>query len=188
MGMSRGRRPSRAELPLPLPLAKVVLKALAKGPDARYLSASGLLADLLECRAQWRSTGAIERFEPGRYDAKGVLRVSRRLYGRERDTAVLVGESQSRPGRPPRIASGHGRSRRRQVDISWANWRILSAMQNGRFVTGKFDQYKRNVPYLALIQALQQLIGQLLSETKDELEAWRSRILTARRQQRPGCH
>ena len=49
--------------------------------------------------------------------------------------------------------------------------------QNGRFVTGKFDQYKRNVPYLALIQAFQQLIGQLLSGTKDELEAWRSRIL-----------
>ena len=51
--------------------------------------------------------------------------------------------------------------------------------QNGRFVSGKFDQYKRNVPYLALIQAFQQLIGQLLSETKDELEAWRSRILAA---------
>ena len=51
--------------------------------------------------------------------------------------------------------------------------------ENGRFVSGKFDQYKRNVPYLALIQAFQQLIGQLLSGTKDELEAWRSRILTA---------
>ena len=39
--------------------------------------------------------------------------------------------------------------------------------QNGRFVTGKFDQYKRNVPYLSLIQAFQQLIGQLLSGTKE---------------------
>jgi len=51
--------------------------------------------------------------------------------------------------------------------------------ENGRFVPGKFDQYKRNVPYLFLVQVFQQLIGQLLSETNEQIESWRSRILTA---------
>src|SRR4029078_3175299 len=51
--------------------------------------------------------------------------------------------------------------------------------RNGRFVSGKFDQFKRNVPYLALIQALQQLIGQVLGGTKEEVERGRAPILTA---------
>ena len=163
---------------LPAGLAKVVLKALAKGPEARYLSASGLVADLLECRSQWRSTGTIEEFEPGRLDAKGVLHVSHRLYGRERDTAALLEQvRQAQGGRPAMVlvngAPGVGKS------TLVAQLEDFVRKENGRFVTGKFDQYKRNVPYLALIQALQQLIGQLLSGTKDELEAWRSRILAA---------
>ena len=109
-----------AEIELPPALAKVVLKALAKDPDARYLSASGLVADLLDCRAQWRSTGAIETFEPGRYDAKAMLRVSRRLYGRERETAMLVGEGPRGSERPPSLAAGQRGSRCRQVDLGGA--------------------------------------------------------------------
>ena len=51
--------------------------------------------------------------------------------------------------------------------------------ERGRFVSGKFDQYKRNVPYLALIQALQQLVAQVLSESEEEITGWRSHILAA---------
>ena len=60
-------------------------------------------------------TGAIEAFEPGRYDAKGVLRVSRRLYGREHDTAVLLEKARpAQGGRPAMLlvtgAPGVGKS------------------------------------------------------------------------------
>jgi predicted ATPase/class 3 adenylate cyclase len=163
---------------LPTGLRKVVLKALAKSPEARYLSASGLLADLLECRSQWRSTGAIEEFEPGRHDAKGVLRIPRRLYGRERETANLLEKARAvQRGRPAMLlvngAPGVGKSS--LLDQLEAFVR----KQNGRFVSGKFDQYKRNVPYLALIQAFRQLISQLLSETDEQVAEWRSRILVA---------
>jgi predicted ATPase/class 3 adenylate cyclase len=163
---------------LPTGLRKVVLKALEKGPEARYLSASGLVADLLECRSQWRSTGAVETFELGRHDAKGVLRISQRLYGRERDTATLLEKARAvQRGRSAMLlvngAPGVGKS------AFLGQLQNFVRNENGRFVSGKFDQYKRNVPYLALIQAFQQLIGQLLGETKEQMEAWRSRILTA---------
>ena len=105
---------------LPLALAKVLLKTLAKGPEARYLTASGFLADLLECRAQWHSTGTILDFEPGRYDAKARLRVSRQLYGRDRETAALLEKAQFNPGRPPGIAAGQRGSRRGQIDTGGA--------------------------------------------------------------------
>lgn len=163
---------------LPTALAKVLLKALAKDPDARYLSATGLVVDLLECRAQWCATGAIDGFEAGRYDAKAMLRVSRRLYGRERETAALLDKARAARGARPawllvKGAPGVGKS------TLVAQLEDFVCRHNGRFVAGKFDQYKRNVPYLALIQAFQQLIGQLLGGSKSELAAWRSRVLEA---------
>src|SRR6476660_3570306 len=163
---------------LPAGLVKVILKALAKGPETRYLSAGGLVADLLECRSLWRSTGAIEGFEPGRHDAKAVLRVSRRLYGREHDLAMLAEKAKSvQRARPVLLlvngAPGVGKS------ALIGQLEELVRKENGRFVTGKFDQYKRNVPYLFLAQVFQQLIGQLLSGSKEQVESWRSRILAA---------
>jgi predicted ATPase/class 3 adenylate cyclase len=163
---------------LPSGLRQVVLKALAKNPEARYWSASGLLADLLDCRFQWRTNGAIEEFAPGRHDAKGVLRFSRHLYGRERDTATLLEKVRVVQRERPAMllisgAPGVGKS------ALLGSLEEFVRNQNGRFVLGKFDQYKRNVPYLALIQSVQQLIEQILSESKKQIEAWRSRILSA---------
>ena len=117
-------------------------------------------------------------FEPGRHDAKAVLRVSRRLYGRERDLAMLSEKAKAvQRGRPALLlvngAPGVGKS------ALIGQLEELVRNENGRFVSGKFDQYKRNVPYLSLAQVFQQLIGQILSGSKEQIESWRSRILSA---------
>ncbi len=163
---------------LPSGLRRIVLKALEKNPEARYWSASGLLADLLDCRSLWRVHGDIEDFAPGRLDAKGVLRFSRHLYGRERDTAALLEKVRAvQHGRPAMLlvsgAPGVGKS------ALLGTLEEFVRNQSGRFVAGKFDQYKRNVPYLALTQSVQQLIEQILSEPQKQIEAWRQRILSA---------
>ena len=41
----------------------------------------------------------------------------------------------------------------------------------GLFASGKFDQYKRDIPYATLAQAFQSLIRPLLSKSEDELDA-----------------
>ena len=163
---------------LPAGLFKVILKALAKSPELRYLTANGLVADLVECQTLLRSTGTLDAFEPGRHDAKAVLRVSRRLYGRDRQIAALSDKIKSvRHGRQALLlvsgAPGVGKS------ALLGELEGFVRKEGGRFAAGKFDQYKRNVPYFALIEAFEQLIGQLLSEPKEQLGAWRSRILTA---------
>jgi len=43
----------------------------------------------------------------------------------------------------------------------------------GLFASGKFDQYKRDIPYAALAKAFQGLIRPLLSKTEEELSKWR---------------
>ena len=43
--------------------------------------------------------------------------------------------------------------------------------KGGYFIAGKFDQFKRNIPYTAIIQAFDQLIHQILTENEDRLSA-----------------
>ncbi|MBE9115180.1 AAA family ATPase [Lusitaniella coriacea LEGE 07157] len=51
--------------------------------------------------------------------------------------------------------------------------------QRGYFMRGKFDQFNRNIPFSAFVQAFRDLIEQLLSETNDRLKVWKRKILTA---------
>ncbi|MEG4911022.1 AAA family ATPase, partial [Microcoleus sp. F8-C4] len=49
----------------------------------------------------------------------------------------------------------------------------------GYFIKGKFDQFQRNLPFSAFVQAFRDLIGHLLSEPDAKIEQWKSEILAA---------
>ena len=49
----------------------------------------------------------------------------------------------------------------------------------GLFASGKFDQYKRDIPYATLAQAFQSLVRPLLSKSDAELARWRDALLEA---------
>ncbi|MGF1673839.1 MAG: AAA family ATPase, partial [Rivularia sp. (in: cyanobacteria)] len=51
--------------------------------------------------------------------------------------------------------------------------------QRGYFIKGKFDQFNRNIPLSAFVQALRDLIGQLLTESDAQLSSWKNKILQA---------
>ncbi|RCJ37864.1 hypothetical protein A6770_13805 [Nostoc minutum NIES-26] len=51
--------------------------------------------------------------------------------------------------------------------------------QRGYFIKGKFDQFGHNIPFSAFLQAFRDLMGQLLSESNDQLEVWKTKILGA---------
>ncbi|NEO56887.1 MAG: AAA family ATPase [Okeania sp. SIO3B5] len=51
--------------------------------------------------------------------------------------------------------------------------------QRGYFIKGKFDQFQRNIPFSAFLQAFRDLMGQLLSESDAQLEQWKAKILNA---------
>ncbi|MBV8664409.1 MAG: AAA family ATPase, partial [Hyphomicrobiales bacterium] len=50
---------------------------------------------------------------------------------------------------------------------------------HGLFAAGKFDQYKRDIPYATLVQAFQGLVSTLLSKSELELASWRDALLEA---------
>jgi len=49
----------------------------------------------------------------------------------------------------------------------------------GYFISGKFDQFKRDIPYASLIQAFRGLIRMLLTESEESIRSWRHRLLEA---------
>src|SRR4028119_514734 len=49
----------------------------------------------------------------------------------------------------------------------------------GYFISGKFDQLKRNIPYASLIQAFGSLMRQLLTESAARLTRWKTKIISA---------
>ena len=49
----------------------------------------------------------------------------------------------------------------------------------GLFAAGKFDQYKRDIPYATLAQAFQTLIRQILVKNEAEVERWRGILADA---------
>jgi len=173
--------PSPAELvpAVPKPLTSVVLKLLAKMPEDRYQSAGGLSADLERCRTEWQACGRIEPFPLGRDDVSDRLLIPHKLYGRERETAALLTafDAVAATGTPMLVTvsgySGVGKS----ALVSALHKPIV--VKRGYFIAGKFDQYKRDIPYFTLAQAFEGLVRQILGESDSRIGQWRDALREA---------
>ena len=160
---------------VPVGVSRVVLKLLAKAAEDRYQSAEGLEADLAACLDEWARTGDVAAFPLGRHDVPDRLYLAQKLYGREPEIAALL-ETYARAaaGRAELALvagySGVGKS----VLVNEVHKPVLR--RRGRFAAGKFDQFNRDTPYSALLQAFRELVRQALTESEEGLAAWRARL------------
>ncbi|MUG92450.1 AAA family ATPase [Scytonema sp. UIC 10036] len=163
---------------VPSTVAAIVHKLMAKNAEDRYQSAKGLLADLQQCLEQLNTTGNIADFTPGRLDILSQLLIPQKLYGRETQVEKLLSSfDRVSSGKSELVlVSGYSGVGKTSV-INEINKPITKA--RGYFISGKFDQFKRDIPYVALVQAFSSLMRQLLTESAEKLEVWRSRILQA---------
>ncbi|PTL84604.1 ATP-binding sensor histidine kinase [Vitiosangium sp. GDMCC 1.1324] len=170
--------PHQVEPSLPPVLSAVVMKLLAKGAEERYQSAEGLHADLERCQEALRR-GERESFPLGSRDLPARFQLPQRLYGREAQVNTLL-ESFERVARTRRTEwvlvrgySGIGKS----AAVRELHRPVL--LRRGFFLSGKFDQLQRDVPYSTLAQAIRELVQQLLAGSDEEVAAWRHRLLEA---------
>lgn len=160
------------------PVAAIVTKLMAKNAEARYQSATGLLADLEFCLTQLKTSGVIPNFQPGRHDKAGQLSFSNKLYGREKEVdALLAAFTAVSSGSSEVILisgySGIGKS----ALVNEVHQPIVR--QRGYFITGKFDQFKCNISHTAFFQAFQSLVRILLVEDSKKLSYWRQKLQEA---------
>ena len=164
---------------VPTPVSAITMKLLAKTAEQRYQTAGGLEGDLRRCLGEWEASGHIRDFALGEHDTPDRLVIPEKLYGRTREVATLLHafDRVMAGGRPELVlVSGHsgiGKS----VVVNELHKPLVPP--RGLFASGKFDQYKREIPYATLAQAFQGLIRPLLSKGDDELRAWRDDLREA---------
>ena len=164
---------------IPEALSSLVMKLLAKTAEERYQTAAGVEADLRRCLGEWQAHGRIDPFPVGAQDASNRLLIAEQLYGREREVATLLASFDRvvTQGAPELVLvsgySGVGKS-----SVVNELHKVL-VPQGGLFAAGKFDQYRRDIPYATLAQAFQTLIRPILAKSEAELGRWRETLLQA---------
>jgi serine/threonine protein kinase len=165
--------PSERLETLPAPISQIVLKLLAKTAEERYQTASGLERDLRRCLAEWELNGRIDPFTLGEHDIPDRLVIPEKLYGREHDIDVLLAAfDRVLKSAVPELVLVSGYSGVGKSSVVNELHKVL-VPPRGLFLSGKFDQYKRDIPYSTLAQAFQGLIRPLLGKSDAELAGWR---------------
>ena len=177
--IARAPTPPRQRLEtIPAPISRLVMKLLAKEAGERYQTAAGVEHDLRHCLAEW-ARGSLADFALGENDVPDRLLIPEKLYGREREVETLLAsfDRTVKSGTPEFVLvsgySGVGKS-----SVVNELHKVL-VPPRGLFASGKFDQYKRDIPYATVAQAFQGLVRQILSKSEAELQGWRDALREA---------
>ncbi len=163
---------------VPETLNSIVFKLIAKMPEARYQTAVGLGHDLQKCQYEWENTNKVTVFDLGEKDRSNYLIIPEKLYGRDQEVEVLltafdrVCDSSKSQIELMLVGgfSGIGKS----ALVNEIHKPILE--KRGAFISGKFDQFQRDIPFSAWLNAFQELIKQTLSEPAEKLQAIASKL------------
>jgi hypothetical protein len=171
------RAPHTLNAGVPLQVSELVMRRLAKSPDARYASAQGLTDDLQRCLRALADSGQVTRFALAQTDLRSQFIIPEQLYGRAGEMATLVQLWQR---------TVHGELLLCLVSGSagMGKTALVRALRNtvqsggGRWVEGRSEARQHRFPGLALVDAFKTLLRQLLAGAPAERARWRSRLLT----------
>ncbi|MEN9848038.1 MAG: hypothetical protein RL368_778 [Pseudomonadota bacterium] len=170
--------PHKVNAEIPLVISEIILKLLSKSAEDRYFSAQGLTFDLQTCLSSLTLTGGIQNFVLGKRDELENFQIPEKMYGREQEIEQLMAIFQQVAQGEKKLtlvsgSSGMGKS----LVVNELHKPLLE--NRGYFITGKFDQFNRDIPFSALIQAFRELVRQILTEDEHVLAEWKNKLLNA---------
>ncbi|MEK4515367.1 diguanylate cyclase [Paenibacillus sp. FSL H8-0122] len=152
-------------------LSAVIMKLMEKSSEDRYRSAHGIKADLKRCLA-----GQAD-FVIGTEDLLNTFRIPQKIVGRQQELSTLEAAFRSSVNGSSQVMLVSGDAGAGKTALVHELHRTISR-EKGLFAEGKFDQYNKNIPYSALIQAFRRLVSQLLEGPDEEYKREISRSLT----------
>ncbi|AVH72132.1 ATP-binding sensor histidine kinase [Nostoc sp. 'Lobaria pulmonaria (5183) cyanobiont'] len=163
---------------IPTILSDIISKLMAKNAEDRYQSAHGLRHDLEKCQNQWQEKQNITVFKLGSRDISNHFAIPEKLYGRQREIEIILTtfDRVTKGNTEMILVSGYSGIGKTAV-VNEVHKPI--AKQRSYFIKGKFDQFQRDIPLSGLLQALRDLIEQILSETDAQIQQWKTKILSA---------
>ncbi|MEG5171926.1 AAA family ATPase [Microcoleus sp. B3-D7] len=176
--------PHQVNPEIPPIISDITLKLMAKTAEERYQSACGIKSDLEECLNQLQTNGKIESFALCRQDICDKFQIPQKLYGRDAEVADLLAafsrisktENNQQSRKELMLVAGYSGIGKSAL-VSEVYKPITKA--RGYFIAGKFDQFQRNIPYSAIVSAFKGLVRQLLTESEEQLNQWREKLLNA---------
>ena len=171
--------PSMLNPTIPQAVSSIVMKLMAKNAEERYQSAWGIKADLEECLRRLEPIEDTGSFLLGTQDISDRFQIPQKLYGRERELETLLTAFE--------VLANSFQSKIEMMLVTGYSGIGKSALvqeiykpitqKRGYFISGKFDQFQRNIPYSAVVRAFQELVQQILSESEAQLQHWRDKLL-----------
>ena len=151
---------------------QIIGHLLAKEPQQRYQSSTGLLIDLEALQT------SLNQGQPISLEGRSIadrLQVPQRLYGREAEVGQLLEAFERvRDGASEALLIGGYSGVGKSALVAEVRQPILHT--GGLFVAGKFDQYQRHQPYSAIAGAFGHFVRYLLSLPAADMAQWRTRL------------
>ncbi len=183
--------PSQIRPSAPRSVSDIIMKLIAKDPDKRYQSAFGIKADLKACLDHLLKTGAIGDLALASKDIADRFQIPQKLFGRESEIETLLNafdricditssgdKTDLAESRESEIILVSGYAGIGKSTLVREIHKPLT-LENGYFITAKFDQFKGDTPYYAIIEAFSELMQQILAEPEESLAIWRKKLLAA---------
>ncbi len=168
--------PSELNPEIPPAVSGIVMKLLEKNAENRYLSSWGIRSDISRCIDYIIHEKPLTNFTAGENDVSEILSIPLKLYGREKETAALLDSFMTVAGGESAIvlvkgAAGSGKTALVHEIKKMLPW------SGGFFIEGSFEKNRADIPFSAIISALNEFIRRLMIEPADSLEKWKEKIL-----------
>ena len=160
-------------------LPKIIEKLLQKSQENRYQSHVTLLKDLqyVQDNIEKNKDDNLSEFEVGQNDIGLEFKIPNKIYGRTNEIQKLCNLFESSILNSMQLTviggySGVGKSRLVHEIIPFIE------EKNGFFIEGKFEQFKRDIPYSGFIDAIEQLINYLRTLPEEKYMKWKKKLNT----------
>lgn len=163
---------------IPRMVSEIIMKLLSKTAEERYQSTFGLKHDINKCIKEFNRTGKIADFPLAEQDISSRFQLSEKLYGRDEELKKLNTIFDRISNHHAEIITIAGYSGVGKSTLVHELYKP-SVEKRGYFISGKFDQLKKNISYTPLIQAFEEMVLQIIKESPDNVKTWRKRIQNA---------
>lgn len=164
---------------IPNSVSDIIMKLIQKNAEDRYQSSFGINSDLKKALDDLNENGKVSEFTIGKNDISEKFDIPQKLYGRENEIKVLLEGfdkvCQDGNSRMLLVSGFAGIGKSALVHEIYKP--ILE--KRGIFISGKAEQFSGDIPYLPIINAYSEFIRQILSESEEELNVWKNKILEA---------
>ncbi|MDF3818946.1 AAA family ATPase [Leptospira sp. 96542] len=160
-------------------ISKLIMKLLEKNPEDRYQTAEGLLYDLEFLESVLKESGSEEfdqiKFKIAERDFSSKFKLPKKLYGRNKELKLFEERFLAAAAGNLEVMLVSGRSGIGKSALI-NEIRKPVTQYKGYFTSGKFDIYKKAIPFRAITLSFQQLIQQFLTESESSVNLWKAKL------------